>query len=119
MRAVCLTMLTTLLLGGSALAQDYDNPTMGASPCIVLNDYRVRTVERGSESPLYRARATIENICGRTMDVAFCFVQAEPVDDQDRSCYGAALRPGSVAQVENPGVPVRITNPEISWRYLE
>lgn len=114
-------LLTAGLLGGAALAQDasYDNPNSGTTPCIVLNKYEVRSFNLDSENPLYRAQAEIENICGRTMDVAFCFVTAEPINESDRSCYGGMLRPGGVAEVENPSVGVRVTGPDIQWRYHE
>ena len=119
-RAIRLIALVTVPLGHGALAQeDFDNPTPGSAPCIVLNGYEVQAYQLDPETPLYRGRATIENICGRTMDVAFCFVRTGPYDETERDCYGGPLRPGSTAELETPAVALRITSPEIKWRYLE
>lgn len=108
------------VLGGRAVeaAEPFDNPSAGATPCLALNRYEVtptRTVEGIS---LYQASASVENICGRTLEVVFCFVYAEPVNDADRSCFGAMMRPWSNARVEVPGSPTRIVSTEYRWRYI-
>lgn len=105
---------------GHAHAQDaFDDPSAsGSVPCIVLNRYEIESLGRPHEPARYRAQAVIENICGRAMEVRFCFLRAEPVDGADRSCFQGPLRPWAVASVEDNDAPARITAPEYQWRYL-
>ncbi|MGF1474580.1 MAG: hypothetical protein ACFB6S_03350 [Geminicoccaceae bacterium] len=100
-------------------AQDYDNPQNGIAPCVVLNGYEMTS--RGSgEAERYRASVNLENICGRTVELAVCFRFVEEVDGSgEASCHDDVLRPWSRSSYASSAVPVRITGPEYQWRYLE
>jgi hypothetical protein len=108
-----------LSLGGAQAQDAFDDPSgSGSVPCIVLNRYEVESLGRPHEHARYRAAAVIENICGRAMEVRFCFLRAEPVDGADRSCFQGPLRPWAMASVEENDAPARITAPEYQWRHL-
>jgi hypothetical protein len=121
-------MRTGLVLGGCVLAvlggqdagaaESFDNPSAGATPCLALNRYEVQPTRTPEGISLYQASASVENICGRTLEVVFCFIYAEPVNGADRSCFGAIMRPWSNAQVEAPVSPTRIVSTEYRWRYI-
>jgi hypothetical protein len=96
-------------------AESYDNPTNGTAPCVVLSHYDARALGR---QPVYRAQATIENICGRSMDVRFCFRYAVATDDGDQRCFQGTLRPGASTAVEVARSQTRLAGPEFQWRYL-
>ena len=117
---VGMVLLAGLTAGRAASAAgDYDNPTLGIAPCVVLNSYAAtRTSKRKAEDPRYAARAAVENICGRTLELSFCFLYAEEVDGNNRHCVDEMIRPGSGTKVSHEGVPVRVTAPEYRWRYL-
>ncbi len=101
---------------GAQAAESYDNPTTATSaPCVVLSHYDAQAVARSTG---YKGRAKIENICGRSMAVLFCFRYAEPVNEVDRRCYQGALRPGESSEVELAEAPARLATPEFQWRYL-
>jgi len=104
---------------GATAAQGYDNPTLGAAPCVVLNRYEVSQVATPAAGDSgYLARAHIENICGRALEVSFCFLYAQPVDGTARSCSRELLRPWSDAAVRHDASPVRVTGPDYQWRFL-
>jgi len=111
--------LCILLAGFLYTAQagdDYDNPSMGSTPCITVDTYRVREVAGGALP--YKVDAILQNICGRSVELSLCLVYVTPVEGVDRSCYGSLVRPGSRAQILGAGVPVRVSRPEYSWRYI-
>ncbi len=113
--------LAALALPAPAQAQDngaFDNPGTGSGPCMVLNRFEVTDVPAGENSTAYRGMAILENICGRAMEVSFCFELSEPVDDQSRSCFLGSVRPWDRVSVEEPGAGARIVAPELEWRYL-
>lgn len=99
-------------------AEGYDNPSVGSTPCIVLNDYRVSSATHAEDQSMYQADATVENICARSVDVAFCFVYVKPIDEVDRSCFGGLVRPGSRTQIQGASLPARAARPDYKWRYL-
>lgn len=101
-----------------AAAQDYDNPTMAGAPCVLLNSYEVEPTGGGDDGSPYRASATIENICGRTLEVQFCFAYAPNDDGVERNCFQGPVRPWATSQVVNPETPFRITGSSYEWRYL-
>ncbi len=95
----------------------FDNPTLGTVPCIVLNRYDVAPAGRVGDEAQYRASASVENICGRTLDVEFCFLTAAQEGEAGRSCYGAALRPWTSAEVNAPGSAARVVGTDYRWKY--
>lgn len=111
-------MLAVLGGQGAGAVESFDNPSAGATPCLALNRYEVKPTRTPEGISLYQASASVENICGRTLEVVFCFVYAEPVNEADRSCFGAIMRPWSNAQVEVPGSPTRVVSTEYRWRYI-
>ena len=94
----------------------FDNPGMGSAPCVVLNQYAATTPGRG-DAGTYAAFAELENICGRTVDVAFCFQLAEASGGEDALCVDGIIRPWSTAKRIAIESPVRITGPQYRWRY--
>lgn len=109
----------TLLACGGAFAAEppYDNPKSdSAAPCVVLNSYEAgpSALTQGST---FGAKANLTNICGRTVEIAFCFLYAEPVEGRDRACYGGFIRPGSGSEVANDLAPVRIVGSDYKWRW--
>jgi hypothetical protein len=119
MKRLFLTTLGLCLAAvGADAADGFDNPSWGGAPCLVLNDYQVRT-SRVADETVFRANATVENICGRTLEVAFCFLYAEPTEeDVDRSCHSAVMRPWTRAQAQAPSAPTRIVGTDYQWRFL-
>lgn len=124
--AVRMALLAGLLAAataGGAAAQDapaeeppaFDNPALGTVPCVVLNGYDVAPTGNAQ----YRASASLENICGRTLDVEFCFLTAGEEGEAGRSCYGAALRPWMSAQVNAPGSAARVVGTDYRWKYRQ
>lgn len=99
-------------------AQVFDNPTMGEAPCVFLNRYEVDRSGAGDDGPLYRGSATIENVCGRALEVQFCFNYAPNEEGVEQNCFRGPLRPWSRSNVVNPATPARITGPSYEWRYL-
>lgn len=120
-RSLLLAGFCALVTAGGAAAQEapapatdgFDNPKLGSVPCIVLNRY---DVEPAGQSQ-YRASAGVENICGRTLDVEFCFLTTAEEGEVGRSCYGAALRPWMKADVTKPGGPGRVVGTDYRWKY--
>ncbi len=108
-----------LNVGGAWAAGSYDDPKAPDSmPCVVLNRYEVQRLSQPQQQPpLYRGKAVIENVCGRAVEVRFCFQRAASASDGDRSCFAGPLRPWALASVEEPGAPGRITAPEYEWRF--
>lgn len=129
-RTLSLAGLLAAAIAGGAAAQDaapaeepppaFDNPTQGSVPCVVLNRYDVAPAAGEADGGMqYQASAGVENICGRTLDVEFCFLTAAAEDGEaGRSCYGAALRPGASAEVNAPGATARVVGTDYRWKYL-
>ena len=97
----------------------WDNPGRGDAPCLVLHRY-VLTPVGGSfiSASTFRADATVGNMCGRSLEVALCFVYAEPVDGSDRSCFSGVIRPGGTTAAASGDTGVLITGPEFRWRWM-
>jgi hypothetical protein len=102
---------------GSAIAEDYDDPALGATPCVVLNSYASHAAASGG-AETFRAEAGIENVCGRSVEVSFCFPLVEAVGDVERQCVTSTLRPWSKARVHVEELPGRIIGVDYHWRYL-
>ncbi len=109
------------LLGSSPAVAEYDNPTMGDTPCVVLSRYigdeptRRRTV---GGTTMHRAEVGIANICGRSVEVSLCVGYAEPVDGVEESCLSGFLRPWSSTEIHTVEAPVQLAGPEIEWRWV-
>ena len=115
--------LAFLLAAGAASAQGakqegYDNPTAGTAPCLVLDRYETGTASLSDGKPGHKASAGFQNICGRALEVSFCFLYMEPVEDKDRACYAGSLRPYGRSYAVNGATPTRIAGPDYAWRYL-
>lgn len=128
-RTLSLAGLLAAAIAGGAAAQDaapagdqpaFDNPTLASVPCVVLNRYDVAPSGHADGATQYRASASVENICGRTLDVEFCFLTAAAEGGEaGRSCYGAALRPGASAEVNAPGADARVVGTDYRWKYRQ
>lgn len=104
---------------GTAPSGEFDNPALGSVPCVVLNRYDVSPAGQANGTPQFKAYASVENICGRTLDLEFCFTMAESEEGEAaRNCYGAALRPWTSAEVNKPGGPARVVGTDYRWRYI-
>lgn len=109
------SILSVLVVGGAAAASEtYDNPGLGNAPCLVLNSYKTGA----GRNDRFDAVASIENICGRSVEVALCFPYVEPVDDVDRQCFNGVVRPWAQSTVEISDLPVKLTGPDYQWRFL-
>lgn len=118
MMAVCCGVM--VLTGHQAVAQGFDNPTDNGTPCVHLNRYEVEPVRgSGADGPMYRGDAMIANVCGRAVDVRFCF-QYGPNEEGgvDTSCYQGPVRPWAQANVTSQPLQDRISGPSYEWRYL-
>jgi len=116
--ALAVAALAMLGRAPASAAQAYDNPSLGPTPCVVLNRFRVERLAPGSEDG-WRAQARLENLCGRAMEVRLCFLYAEPVEDRDRVCHEWTMRPWSESAVESGPRPARIVDFERAWRYRQ
>lgn len=115
-----LGLCATLGVGAQGLAAaEYDNPSFGSVPCIVLNEFKVESTGLVPPDAGYRGKATVENICGRTMDVSLCFLYAGADAESERSCFGGVMRPWDSVDVETKEGPVRVTGLDIDWKYAE
>jgi hypothetical protein len=108
-------------LGSSPALAEYDNPTMGDTPCVVLTRYIAdeqtgRVTVRGAQ--VHRAEVGIANICGRSVEVSLCISYAEPVDGEEESCFSGFLRPWSSTEVHTIEAPVQLAGPVIEWRWI-
>ena len=109
------------LLGSGSAVAEYDNPTMGDTPCVVLSRYigdeptGLRTV---GGAVMHRAEVGIANICGRSVEVSLCVGYAEPVDGVEESCFSGFLRPWSSTEIHIIEAPVQLAGPVIEWRWV-
>lgn len=95
-------------------AETYDNPTMGDTPCVVLKSYQANA--NGADN--YGAEAEVENVCGRSVEVAFCFPLVAPGEDTEPHCTNGVIRPWATSRVEVSDLPARLAGPDYSWRWL-
>jgi hypothetical protein len=106
------------MTAGSAAAQNYDDPALGATPCVILNSYASHAAKPG-DAEIFHAEAGIENVCGRSVEVSFCFPLVEAVGDVESQCVERTLRPWSKAKVQVDDLPGRIIGVDYRWRYLQ
>ncbi len=111
-----LWLLPLLAALASPHARGYDHPKQGTMSCVGRTPFQVTRPGAGDAS--HGATARIENLCGRAVEVSFCFRYAQPVDGSDAHCVVQPLRPGSENAIELPAAPARITGPEYRWKYL-
>lgn len=98
---------------GSLDAQEYDNPEVESVPCLVVTSFNIGPAGGGD----YAGNAALENSCGRTIEVRFCFVLAAEVEGAENVCYAGDVRPWSGRAVEATPVPARIIDFETAWRF--
>ena len=94
-------------------AETYDNPAMGDTPCVVLKSYQAHSNGKGG----YGAEAEVENVCGRSVDVAFCFPFVAPGEETEPHCTNGLIRPWATSRVEVSDLPARLAGPDYSWRW--
>jgi len=110
-----------IVLASSAVAaaEDFDNPATNGAPCVFLDRYEVDPVAaEGEDGRRYRAEAMIQNVCGRALEVQFCFQYAPNDAGAERNCHEGSVRPWSKARVVEASAPARVTGPSYQWRYL-
>jgi hypothetical protein len=111
---VSLFLIATSAATSPVQAQDgYDNPSLGSAPCLVLKSYR-STVS----GETFGADATVENICGRSIEVAFCFPYLAPAEEAESHCVNGMIRPRAAAAIEVEDLPAQLSGPDYKWRYL-
>lgn len=103
----------------AVVAQDYDNPMMGEAPCVFLNSYEVEPAGGADDVALYSASATLENACGRSVEVLFCFDYTSEEMGLASRCFDSLVRPEGTASVSQPASPGRIAGPRYGWRYAQ
>lgn len=109
--------VSSVMLGLAPMAgaaESYDNPAMGETPCVVLKSYQA--LANGTES--YGAEATVENVCGRSVEIAFCFPFVAPGEDTEPHCTNGVIRPWATSRVEVNDLPARLAGPDYNWRWL-
>ena len=112
----CFLGVSVMVIGLAPSAEaneTYDNPLRGEAPCLVLNGYQA-----SGNGDRFGAVANVENICGRSVEVSFCFPFVEPVDDVDRACQNGVVRPWATSTVAISDQPAKLTGPDYQWRYL-
>ena len=113
----CILGASAVLIGLGSTAKaagSYDNPTMGDTPCVVLKSYQA--IADGTDS--YGAEATVANVCGRSVEVAFCFPFVAPGEDTEPHCTSGLLRPWATSRVEVSDLPAQLATPDYQWRWL-
>ena len=104
----------TLALASVATASEsYDNPTLGGTPCVVLKSYQA--LSNGADS--FGAEAMVENVCGRSLDVSFCFPLVGMDEASEPHCANGLLRPWATSKVAVSDLPARLAGPDYSWRW--
>ena len=104
----------TVFMPLAAAGETYDNPAMGDTPCIVLKSYQANA--NGIES--YGADATVENVCGRSVEIAFCFPLVAPGEETEPHCTSSVIRPWATSNVSVSDLPARLAGPDYQWRWL-
>jgi hypothetical protein len=107
---------------GPAQAQ-YDNPTMGETPCVVLSHYvtdqRIGQAPIDSlNPPVQTAEAAVANVCGRSVEVELCINYVDPAEGDGAQCFTGFLRPWSRTDIQTVAAPVRFTGPTWNWRWV-
>ncbi len=109
------------MLSSSPALAEYDNPTMGETPCVVLTRYIAdeptgrRTI---GGDVVHRAEVGVANICGRSVEVSVCIGYAEELDGEEESCLVGVLRPWSRSELHTVEAPVQLAGPLVEWRWL-
>jgi hypothetical protein len=91
----------------------YDNPGTGDTPCVVLESYQSLASGTGS----FGAEATVENICGRSVEIAFCFPFVAPGEDTEPHCTSRLIRPWATSRIAVTDLPARLAGPDYRWRW--
>ncbi|NJO37253.1 MAG: hypothetical protein HC871_06085 [Rhizobiales bacterium] len=111
---VGLSLISGLGVIGAALAEEtYDNPTLGSAPCLVLKSYQA--INHGAAG--YGAKAEVENICGRSVEVDFCFPLIDAGEDTEPYCRNGVIRPWATAEVRVDDLDNRLAGPDFRWRW--
>ena len=106
--------LTLLLLAGGVAAEDgYDNPGLGDTPCLILKSYHASSTGDAA----FGAVAEVENVCGRSVEVAFCFPLVTPDEGAAPHCQNGVVRPWGSAEITVSDLPARLAGPDFSWRW--
>lgn len=97
----------------------YDNPGMGSTPCLVMTSLKAPGKAVGAgDAAEYMVDATLENVCGRTLDTEICVIHAVASGDPKRNCATQMVRPESTIRIRQSDAAGRVTGLEFSWRYL-
>ena len=94
--------------------ETYDNPATGGTPCVILQSYQASNGE-GS----FGAAATLENVCGRSVEISFCLPFVASEDAAEPHCRNGLLRPWATSRIEVSDLPTKLASPNYNWRYLE
>ena len=111
-----LSAVSLLAIGLTPVAgasETYDNPSMGSTPCVILNSYQASA--NGAET--FGAEATVENVCGRSVEVSFCFPFVSPGEDTEPHCTSGLIRPWAKSEVVVSDLPSRLAGPDYQWRW--
>lgn len=95
--------------------ESYDNPAMGSTPCVILQSYQ----SSSNAADTFGAKATVENVCGRSVEVTFCFPLIAGSEEAEPHCTNGLLRPWATSRIEVSDLPTRLANPDYQWRYLQ
>lgn len=104
-------------IGLASMAQaseSFDNPAMGTTPCVVLKSYQALS----NDAETFGAEAMVENVCGRSVEIAFCFPFVAPGEDTEPHCTNQVIRPWATSRVEVSDLPSRLAGPDYQWRWL-
>jgi hypothetical protein len=93
-------------------SESYDNPAMGGTPCVILQSYQTAN---GDDS--FGAAATLENICGRSVEVSFCLPFATSEEAAEPHCTNGLLRPWATSRIEVSDLPSKLASPNYTWRW--
>ncbi|MCB1743360.1 MAG: hypothetical protein KDK91_23490 [Gammaproteobacteria bacterium] len=120
-----LVVAATLCWMGPASGEGFDNPTRAGIGCIALDEFRARPTVPLRSPPTGRqsqaghsASAVVENLCGRTVEMKFCFLLASGDADKRQACSEQLVRPSERARVTLKLSELRIIGSEYEWRYL-
>ena len=97
---------------GAKASESYDNPAMSGTPCVILQSYQT---SNGINS--FGAAATLENVCGRSVEVAFCLPFVNSDEAAEPHCTNGLLRPWATSRIEVSDLPTKLASPDYSWRW--
>lgn len=109
------------LVGSGQAQAQYDNPTMGETPCVVLSRYigdeptGRRTI---AGDRVHRAEIGVANVCGRSVEVRLCVALVEPPEGEEASCFEGLLRPWSRTEIHTIEAAAPLAGPTIEWRWV-